>query len=43
MKFLKNKTGRMTTAGAYLLSIAEVVNGVQQIGLVHFLMLSVAL
>ena len=42
MKFLKNKTGRMT-AGGYLLSIAEVVNGVQQIGLVHFLMLSVAL
>ena len=42
MKFLKNKTGRMT-ARAYLLSIAEVVNGVQQIGLVHFLMLSVAL
>ena len=42
MKSLKNKTGRMT-ARAYLLSIAEVVNGVQQIRLVHFLMLSVAL
>ena len=31
MEFLENKTGK-TTAGAYLLSVAEIVNSVQHIG-----------
>ena len=31
MEFLENKTGEIT-AGAYLISISEIVNGVQQIG-----------
>ena len=31
MEFLENKTGE-TTAGAYLLSVAEIVNSVQHIG-----------
>ena len=30
VKFLENKTGKIT-AGTYLISISEIVNGVQQI------------
>ena len=40
VQFLEIKTGEIT-AGAYLLSIVEIVNSVQQIGMVPYLLLTI--